>query len=339
MARMYSDDIVEMSNQSGIAAADRALRARELDRQARQDRLDNALKEAQLQEAGYSFDGNNITQQPGYLSTKALEREKLQRENALADFKLNRLRNAPTFGGGQTSGFGGGASPGSLVPKSFDEYGLPNSYYDPQAELEQKAKEESQKPLSAEASGKFEGARQTVEQIGAVRNLANKENFENRKKGYTKIKMGQKFGITDPTSIRGNIINTIGFGIPKQAVKTSDEDKKFELAVNLIAENNLRARTGAAAPTQEQIREEARQLVGDDTYESFLNRMGVSEKYATGIAEGIRPGSSKKFGPTSVDSVSDVDPLEEEAQAAIASGKDPQAVMARLAQLKAERNG
>lgn len=267
-------------------------------RKRSQDSIDQALKQAQLQEAGFTYDGNTLTRDPGYVSAKALERKKLENENALSDFKLKRL-NGFGSGAGYPNGaqaFGGG----NLVPKSYDEYGLPNSFYDPQAELEQKAKEESQKPLSAEASGKLEGARQTFEQIQAVKALANKDNFEKRKAGVTKIRFGNKFGITDPSSIKGAIINTVGFGIPKQMVKTSDDDKKFELAVNLIAENNLRARTGSAAPTQEQIREEARQLVGDDTYESFLNRMGISEKYATGIAEGIRPGSSKKFGAPSI---------------------------------------
>lgn len=298
MSRMYSDEIVQQANETGIRAADRALKAK-------QDRLDNALKQAQLQEAGYQINGGNafgdvtLSRDPGFQSVKALERKKLENENSLSDFKINRLKNSPTFGGGAGSSGGTGFGGAPLVAKTYDEYGLPNTYYDPQAELAQDAAKEAQKPLSAEAATKLEGAKQTIEQIGAARALANQDNFQDRKSGYTKIKMGQKFGVTDPTSIKGNLINAIGFGVPKKLVATSDDDKKFELAVNLIAENSLRARTGAAAPTQEQIREEARQLVGDDTYESFLNRMGVSENFASGVAEGIRPGSSKKFGQPS----------------------------------------
>lgn len=281
------------------------------------DSIDALLKQAQLKEAGYDiqetpgrFGGSSQTlvRDDNYVGTKQLERQKLQTENELNQFKLNRMKGSPVFGGGAGAAtFGGapsGATPkGNLVPKTWDEYGLPSGYYDPQAELDQKKREEDQKmefelkkPLSAEGSTKLEGARQSLEQAKAVKALANEQNFGELKKGVGKIRMATSFGLNQPGSVKGALTNFATAGLAPKIFKTSDEQKKFELAVNLIAENNLRSKTGAAAPTPEQIREEARQLLADDSFQSFTNRMDVSEKYNRGVAEGIRPGSSAQFG-------------------------------------------
>lgn len=244
-------------------------RGQERKRKFEDQNYDRAVKEATLREAGFNIRRDNggfqIERDPGYVSTKALERQKLQQD--LEDQKSAR---AAMFGGGSVTG----AIGPKPIAKSIKFGG--QEFINPAAsayELEQKRLENVQKPLSDTASGRLAGSKQVIEQVGKLRSMTNPQNFGNMKQGVSKIKIGQKLGITDPSSIRGAVVNAASLGTAPMLVKTSDEQKKFELAVNLIAENLLRARTGAAAPTPEQIREEARQLVGDDTYESFLNRI------------------------------------------------------------------
>lgn len=265
-------------------------RGQERKRKFEDQNYDRAVKEATLREAGFNIRRDNggfqIERDPEYVSKTALEKNKLQLENKLNQFRLDRANQ----------GIGFNASP-NLKPKSYDEFGMPKDYVDVEQELAQKRKEEElkrefelQKPLSDTASGRLAGSKQVIEQVAKLRSMTNPQNFGNMKQGVSKIKIGQKLGITDPSSIRGAVVNAASLGTAPMLVKTSDEQKQFELAVNLIAENLLRARTGAAAPTPEQIREEARQLVGDDTYESFLNRIQTSEGFARDVGEGIRPG-------------------------------------------------
>lgn len=68
-------------------------------RKRNDDSVDSALKQAQLQEAGYSYDGRTLTRDPGYVSTKALERKIKESEyEDLIDPSRAAKREATKFG-------------------------------------------------------------------------------------------------------------------------------------------------------------------------------------------------------------------------------------------------
>jgi len=185
-----------------------------------------------------------------------------------------------------------GGQPGGLIPKTVTrgkvQYIVPAGA---EYEMEQKRLEEAQKPLGADATVKYEGAKQSLQQAGNVRNITNETNFPMLKQGVSKIRVASKLGLNQPGSVRGSIIDFATGGMARGFFKTNDEQKKFELAVNLIAENNVRAKSGAAVPEPEQVREEARQLLSDDSFTSFLHRLVVSEDYNKGTMQSLRPGS------------------------------------------------
>lgn len=141
MARMFSDEILSMANETSRSAADRQ-------RQVRQDQLDNMLKYAQLAEAGYQVQpqggnrlfgggGMQLVQDPSFVSTKALERKKLEMEldpnyeanrAAAKEKALIGARREAMFGEGQsgmgaTNGnrlFGSGSNVDSTSPFIYD---------------------------------------------------------------------------------------------------------------------------------------------------------------------------------------------------------------------------
>ena len=277
--------------------------------------IDALVKKAQIAELGYDvqespsymgglFGGRQtLTQRPDFISTKSLERQKLENElNPDFEAKKAAAKERALFGvrremsGDGSQSFGGN---GKFTMNPSGKWVINPDYFNEEKERKKqeiKREYELTKPLAAEGAVKLEGSIQSLAQAGKIREITNEKNFGNMKKGVSKIRMANQFGLNQPGSIRGALTDWATGGVARGIFKTDDTQKKFELALNLIAENNVRAKSGAAVPEPEQVREEARQLMSDDTFTSFLNRLVTSEEYNRGVAEKIRPGSTQVFG-------------------------------------------
>lgn len=269
----------EPNNQAGdsiLGAVQGFLQGRKLKQENADASLARAYQQAQIDELRRKTEGLNAPAPEGYV-----------RDPYSGDLKED-LSAPLNIGNG---------NPGGLIPKTVTrgkvQYIVPAGA---EYEMEQKRLEDAQKPLSAEGAVKYEGAKQSVEQAGTVRRLVNETNFPKMKAGVSKIRVASKLGLNQPGSVRGNLTDFVTGGVARALFKTNDEQKQFELAVNLIAENNVRAKSGAAVPEPEQVREEARQLLADDSFKSFVQRLVVSEKYNRGLMNSIRPGSSNRNG-------------------------------------------
>jgi len=232
-----------------------------------------------------------------------LERQRLQGELEDAQFKRS-LRKGFGSSGSSPNTFGGSTYVYNPYTDKFEE--------DPREkatrELSQKRQEEEikrefelQKPLSDTGATRLSAAEQSLGNIGTLRKMATPKRFGEMKRGFEKVRIGNRLGITNPESVIGMGIRSLPVlgQVAKFAVSSSDEQKKFENNISTLIESQLRARTGAAAPQQEIDREVSRILSSDDSLKSFLEKLTNAEKFAIGVAEGIRPGSTKKFGQRS----------------------------------------
>jgi len=249
----------------------------------------------------------------------AAEMEKYKRE-AEAEDRVGKL----LFGGGGSMPSSAGINQGADPNENFDPYtGQPNptrkvslptrpipksfkyggmDFANPEYanyELEQKRLEESQKPLSETSASKLSAAQQSIGNLKRVREMATPDEFGRLKSGFSKVRLGNRLGVTNPESPMGNFLNFASMGLAKLPFKTDEAQKEFENNLSTLVEGQLRARTGAAAPQSEIDREVSRILSSDDSLKSFLSKLSNAEKFVVGIAEGIRPGSSKISGPPS----------------------------------------
>jgi len=110
---------------SRFSAARQFLEQKAQDRRS-ENSIDALVKRAQLGELGYDVTnkptafgifggGQMITQRPDYVSTKGLERRKLETENSINDIKLKRMQDG-------SKAFGSGA-----IPEGFTSYLDPNT--------------------------------------------------------------------------------------------------------------------------------------------------------------------------------------------------------------------
>jgi hypothetical protein len=244
-----------------------------------------------------------VNRDPNTTSLKSLQKQKLEGEIAESEFKRSMREQFGAGGGVGSASFGSGNYAFNPYTDKFEETPdskLQRAKEKKMFEYQQKLEYDKQKPLSGEAATKFGGARQSAEQVGIVKGMTNEDNFGRMKKGIANIRMARNLGLNQPGSIRGSIVQSMPIvgPIAKHLFKTDDQQKKFELAVNLIAENNVRAKSGAAVPEPEQVREELRQLMSDDSFVSFMHRMVTSENYSRNMMEDIRPGSSQTVEPS-----------------------------------------
>ena len=228
--------------------------------------------------------------------------------------------------------------PGNMNPNltatKFDAYGRPKEYQD-----------YSTKPISGEAAGKLAGAQQGLKN---TQEIIDEFGFQETPEGgieapgflgnKARLSLAQfrpKVGIGLPGAF-----STVAGGISQ--MMAGDKGKKLDLAFETLAENNLRARTGAAA-TEPEIQREKQRLITrmTDSEKIALDRLMTSEDFLRSAANYIRPGSAREVSfPTSGSvrpNLGSNDPLEAEAQAAIASGADPNAVRQRMEQLRGGR--
>jgi hypothetical protein len=287
--------VIQRRNEIGDAIAQATqgfIQGRQLRQQGEDRSIANAYRNAQIKELERKTQALNEPAPAGYFrdpySGKLME-----------DMNYVPSFNAP--GAPQGEPTIGEAATGQTEAPILKEYKIGHrTFVNPAYEdykLKQKEKENSAKPLSSEASAKLSAADQALGNIQTVREMATPEDFENLKSGFSKIRTANRLGLTNPDSLRGSLIRSIPFvnSLASMGTRTSDTQKKFENNLSTLIESQLRARTGAAAPQQEVDREVSRILASDDSLNSFLEKLSNSEKFALGIAEGIRPGSTKKY--------------------------------------------
>jgi len=154
------------------------------------------------------------------------------------------------------------------------------------------------KPLSGETAIRVAGAKQGLRNIqqlktlfGLTRDKSGKtvigKNFLLNKLGFKAADFQEPeiFGIPVALNVT-EVIAQLGAGTTA---------RKIDLAFNTLAENVLRARTGAQAPEPEQVREEKRSLarILDDP-ESALSRLEENEFFLSEVVNAIRPGSVQR---------------------------------------------
>lgn len=179
---------------------------------------------------------------------------------------------------------------GSLVPKGYDQFGRPTGFTDPQQEV----REANMKPLAGEAANRYSGSVQGLTNIKAIQDML-KLNETGSSLGTDAAKdmvyranLIAEANAAKPTWLPGG--EALYKGI-KSARVTKQEPRELENYFNTLAENVLRARTGAAAPDQEVVREMARTYfkVFNEDPQTWMTKLANNKKYLEGVADEIRP--------------------------------------------------
>ena len=165
--------------------------------------------------------------------------------------------------------------------------------------IEERAKK-SQEPLGSEVVTKFAGAVQgldmlqkTVDNLGFYRNekTGKVESFQGGE-FKKKIAGSKAASFKESTLPLSNIKVTGGMFEGLVQMAGTDDARKIDLWLTTMAENVLRARTGAAAPEPEIVREEARSLIRLlDSPDVAFERLSVNEGFLRTVANNIRPGT------------------------------------------------
>lgn len=210
-------------------------------------------------------------------------------------------------------GAGGEIDP-NLTATKFDKYGNPKEYENLQT-----------RPLSGEASGKFSMAEQG---IGNAQKIKDIYGFEDGAPGFKlKTLRAKAAGFQIPS------INPAA-NLLEGAVQSfaGDEGRNLDLQYQTLAENLLRARTGAAATEPEIAREKQRLMARFmDSPEVALNRINEGENMLRGTAEGLRPGSTSRMTlPRNPGAVPSWVPKDFDYQSAIKAYGSPEAVLREL---------
>lgn len=152
---------------------------------------------------------------------------------------------------------------------------------------------QNQEPLSREAAGSLAGAKQGLSNINDIKELLNlkRDPETNRVSGQgLKRKLAQQrlseFDIPVP------IVDVIPEAIAQSLAGRTG--RSLDLNFQTLAENILRARTGATAPDPEIVRELKRSLLRlTDDPETLLERLDENEVFLKDIKKGIRPQVGK----------------------------------------------
>jgi len=260
---------------------------------------------------------------PNYVSAKALEGQKVQAEinkmnreaeesQFIKDYMMGSMPSSqdssprtlaphgqaqPTTQPGQRS-----FNQGALTAPPFKTFKvggqeIVNPAWE-QYEMEKKRQEELQKPLSGEASAKLSGGRQGVENVRDIIKIAKlkKDSSGNisAREDMKGLIAGQKAASFQEPRIPIIDVPITG-GITEGIVQAfaGNDARKFDLYINTLAENMVRARTGATVTKKEEVNEQKRTYLRLlDNPEVMLERIKQDEKYLRGVAEGIRPGST-----------------------------------------------
>jgi hypothetical protein len=174
------------------------------------------------------------------------------------------------------------------------------------AKAKAKSIEEKQKPLSGDAALKYSGALQGMRDIKYISDelgLNSGTLNPNAKELIYKSNLAVEGANAKATLIPG--LQGVYKGVKYS--RAGDAGSRLSNKFMTLAENLLRARTGAAAPDPEIVREYARSLLRGYTEspETWISKLKQNEEFLSGVAKGIRPEdwesdldnySSKTFG-------------------------------------------
>lgn len=232
----------------------------------------------------------------------AFELQKLQEESQ--DRALSRQMFSNYFGGqgqGVARNLPIGSTQFGIRPKSLKFAGQDFEVIDPfeeERKLAFERRKESQSPLTGETASKFAGSKQA---IGNVRDIL----------GITGITRDPLTGkVTAPTGLGRKIIGAkaLNFSLPlsgspvNKLVETAvrmfpgTDARRLDLAYNTLAENSLRARTGAAA-TEPEIQREKQRIFArfSDQPEVILDRLLTTAGYFKELGRQIRPSEPLNY--------------------------------------------
>lgn len=190
---------------------------------------------------------------------------------------------------------GGGPVNPNLTAVEFDRYGNPKKYVD-----------YSTKALSGDAARGYSGAMQglgNIENIKGEFGLYEEGGKVQIDPGYQQKILGLKMA-----GLRGSPFEQGPAGILPFMLRNASGRQARDLALQYetLAENELRARTGAAANPFEYISTKSRIEPGlTDRPENIYNKLQEPQKFLGQAAEAVRPGSTaglmKKGGRVMVD--------------------------------------
>ena len=258
----------------------------------------------------------NMDIQKGLDLDQAKRNAAVSRYNAAAEASGQQTTGVPQQGGPQAQPVGSTQQPGQDTPRYIT---VNTKEYDPNLGMfidkptikDNPEWEALYKPLSGDQPTKFAGAtqgRQSVQDILQMLKLTPTGGTRNGQPEYksgfgpvkrTFMKMGQEAAETDVGNVPiiGPILNP---SVKNVAGLFAGQDvRAIGNEYMTLAEDLLRARTGAAAPEPEIVRELARTLnrFGDDPT-TVANRLLNDQEFLDSVIEGIRPGWLAKFGNT-----------------------------------------
>lgn len=182
---------------------------------------------------------------------------------------------------------GGGINP-NLTPTKFDKYGNPKEYTDYET-----------KALSGDAARSYSGA---VQGLGNIENIKGEFGLSRDEMGNTEIApdykskiLGLKMaGYRNNPASTGPASMVSGFLIRNLAGKQA---RDLALQYDTLAENELRARTGAAATPSEiaSVRSRMEPSITDRP-ENIYNRLDEPRKFLSVTADSVKPGTTKRMG-------------------------------------------
>lgn len=170
----------------------------------------------------------------------------------------------------------------------------------PQAKAKEAATIAAAKPLSGETARMLSGAKQGLSNIKDIQDVfkfseadgkVTSKDFSSKRSSLQRQRVLESAGVGKPGSIPQILSLSFADDIASLTGMSTEEGRILALKFATLAENILRARTGAQAPEQEQVREETRTLLsGLDSPASALERLREAERFLKETAKQIRPG-------------------------------------------------
>ena len=187
-----------------------------------------------------------------------------------------------------------GAGEGKRPKVSYGPTGPTISFEEtPEEKFRQQQIEQDIKPLAGETAIRYAGANQALQDIGNITNILGLKQEGGKwqsRPDAQKVIMGAKAaGFREPrifgVPVTGGLLET-GVG-----AFAGDEARKLDLNMQTLAENVLRARTGAAAPEPEIVREQQRSMMRmfNESPEVWAERLRQNEQLMGTTAKEIRP--------------------------------------------------
>lgn len=170
----------------------------------------------------------------------------------------------------------------------------------PQAKAREAAIIADAKPLAGDTARMFSGATQGLSDIKDIQdvfqfkqdaegNITSKD-FTKKQKRLLRDKLLKEAGVGKPGSVIQIVSGSFADEFARMFGISTEEGRNLALKFSTLAENNLRARTGAQAPEPEKVAEELRTIIDAlDNPATAFEKLKESENFLAGIVKEIRP--------------------------------------------------